>query len=123
MKTFRGERGQSCFRHHHLARCPALAREASGDETERPSFGFLIAKSNDDYAGNLMAFANSSKPASCAGYWFFKPFQTLVQKFAVSSNVTLPKIFSVSTPPSSCHNADWPLLNWPPSAAVRAFRL
>jgi hypothetical protein len=63
METFPSKRGQSRFRHHHLARGPTLAREASGDVTERPSFGFFIGKSYDDHDWSIMAFANFGKPA------------------------------------------------------------
>jgi hypothetical protein len=61
MKTLRGKGGQSRFRHHHLARCPTLAREASGDVTESLSLRFLIGKSYDDHDWSLMAFMNFGK--------------------------------------------------------------
>ena len=66
MKAFRRQRGQCSVGDHYFSRCPTLAREAPGDKTECPSFGFLIGKSYDDHAGSIMALANSSKPGFCA---------------------------------------------------------
>ena len=62
MKAFRRQRGQCSVGDHYFSRCPTLAREASGDVTERPPFGVLIGKSYDYHAWSIMALGSSSKP-------------------------------------------------------------